>query len=330
MQTFATWVELAEGRSARAAVGRVARCVCRGRALRGANPLFLHGPSGTGKTHLIAALVEHVGAEAPEIRIAVFAAKELTAPVETEEGSTTDPFRTARQADLIAVEDVQHLSPAGVEVLARMVDEAVAHRHQTVMTATAGPAQLENLPGRLASRLASGLVVGLEALGPPSRLAFLRQRAGQRRLKLEAAVLDWLAERLPGSARVLEGALSRIEMLQETHDPLTTAILEEQFAPEIDSHRPTVERIVSQVGRCFRVAPKDLQGPARSRSILLPRQVGMYLARQLTRLSLEQIGAYFGGRDHSTVLHACRKIEDALAHDARLSGTVRRLHADLA
>ncbi|HYT93717.1 MAG TPA: helix-turn-helix domain-containing protein, partial [Gemmataceae bacterium] len=93
--------------------------------------------------------------------------------------------------------------------------------------------------------------------------------------------------------------------------------------------RITVERIAERVGGYFRVEPAQLQSRRRYRGVLLPRQVGMYLARQLTGLSLEQIGAYFGGRDHSTVLHACRKVEQALDSDAALSGAVRQLHAEL-
>jgi chromosomal replication initiator protein len=102
------------------------------------------------------------------------------------------------------------------------------------------------------------------------------------------------------------------------------------FRDEVDARRPTVERIVQRVGRYFQVEPQQMQSRCRSRQTLLPRQVGMYLARRLTKLSLQQIGAYFGGRDHSTVLHACRKVEQALAHDVTLSGAVRQLHADLA
>ena len=103
----------------------------------------------------------------------------------------------------------------------------------------------------------------------------------------------------------------------------------ESFRADADARRATVESIAQRVGRYFRVEPRRLQGRDRSRQALLPRQVGMYLARRLTDLSLEQIGAYFGGRDHSTVLHACRKVEQALADDLALSGAVRQLQADL-
>jgi chromosomal replication initiator protein len=309
----------------------VARSVCRGRALPGGNPLFLHGPSGTGKTHLITVLVSRVTDKAPEVGVAILAARELspTGADAEEDAAGPDPIRTAKTVGLLVVEDVQHLPEAGVGILARLVDQARTRRQQLIITATAGPARLERLPVRLASRLAAGLVVGMEALTPAGRLTFLRHKARERGLKLDAAVLSWLAERLPGSGRVLEGALARIEDLCRLQPTLTPAVLEEHFATEAAAHRPTVERIVGQVGRYFRVDAGELRGPGRHRGILLPRQVGMYLARRLTDLSLEQIGAYFGGRDHSTVLHACRKVEESLAEDARLQGAVRQLHAEL-
>jgi chromosomal replication initiator protein len=101
------------------------------------------------------------------------------------------------------------------------------------------------------------------------------------------------------------------------------------FGPEVEASQLTVEIITQRVSRFFQVPPRELQSRRRCRHALVPRQVGMYLARQLTPLSLEQIGAYFGGRDHSTVLHACRKVEQALTCDVTLSGAVRQLHADL-
>jgi chromosomal replication initiator protein len=195
----------------------------------------------------------------------------------------------------------------------------------------AGPARLTHLPARLTSRLASGLVVGMYPLSRISRLAFLRDRAAQRQPAVGPDVLAWLAEHVPGSGRQLDGALSRVEGLARLYQrPPTADEVAEHFQPDAEARRPTVERIAQRVGRYFQVEPRQLQSRARSRNALLPRQVGMYLARQLTELSLQQIGAYFGGRDHSTVLHACRKVEQALSRDVSLSGAVRQLHADLA
>jgi len=174
------------------------------------------------------------------------------------------------------------------------------------------------------------LVVGLQTLSPQSRRAFLQDRLNRRGLKVETDVILWLAENTAGSGRALEGAVARLAMLLQMHHSLDVEMLAEHFAVEASDQRPTVERIAQRVSRYFQVEPRQLQARSRARHTLLPRQVGMYLARQLTALSLHQIGAYFGGRDHSTVLHACRKVEKALAHDVRLSGAVRQLHADLA
>jgi chromosomal replication initiator protein len=149
-------------------------------------------------------------------------------------------------------------------------------------------------------------------------------------LSLADEILNWLAVSLTG-ARQLEGALHRIEALQKLGQrPLTLAELQAHFAAEREASQPTVERIVRRVSDYFRVEPRQLGSVRRSRGLLIARQVSMYLARQLTPLSLQQIGACFGGRDHTTVLHACRKVEHAMQSDTRLAGAVRQMHAELA
>jgi chromosomal replication initiator protein len=237
----------------------------------------------------------------------------------------------ARQADLVVVEDVQHLSSRMSEAFAVFLDRRLAREQPLVLTANAGPALLAHLPGRLTSRFTSGLVAGLEALSPASRLLVLTELARRRQLQIEQPLLHWLAEHLDGSVRRLDGAITRLETLTTMHDMvLTVDNIAEHFHPEAETHRPTVERIAQRVGRYFQVDTRQMQSAGRSRQVLLPRQIGMYLARQLTELSYQQIGAFFGGRDHSTVLHACRKVEQALTQDLNLSGAVRQLHADLA
>jgi len=230
---------------------------------------------------------------------------------------------------LVIVEDLQHLSGRVIEPLVRLIDRCQSRQRQLVVTATIGPAELTDLPGRLTSRLASGLVVGLVPLSPASRLTFLADRARRHNLRTSDGVLEWLAENLPGSGRVLEGALGRLETLTRVNPELTVSVVSETFQTEARAHRPTMERIAQCVSAYFQVETRQLQSRDRSRDALLPRQIGMYLARQLTGLSLEKIGDYFGGRDHSTVLHACRKVEQALDQDGAVSGAVRRLHADL-
>ncbi len=329
MQTFARWIALPENRLARAAADRVVDAVRAGRAARGLNPLFLHGPPGTGKSHLASALVAAVTARAPDRIVVERTATDLV-PLRAEDTADED-LAAARDADLLVVDDLHHLPERAVETFVHLLDRGLARGQQWVVSAVEGPARLTRLPGRLTSRLAGGLVVGIDPPSPESRRAALTTFAARRGLELPAAVLEWLAGRAAGSFREMEGAVARLEVLARLQGGVPPLeVLREEFRAEADARRQTVERIVQRVGRYFRVDPGQLQGPSRTRGVLVPRQVGMYLARRLTPLSLEQIGAYFGGRDHSTVLHACRKVEAALDRDVTLSGAVRQLHADLA
>jgi chromosomal replication initiator protein len=328
MQTFASWIALAENQAAQLAVERVADCVCGRGPRRAINPLFLHGSTGTGKSHLVAALLAEVTQRSPDLQVSLLAATDFESLLLPD--GNREELKAARQADLLVVEDVQHLSARVEETFVHLMDRGLARGQQLVCTASAGPAQLTHLPARMTSRLGSGLVVGMEALSPESRRLFLQERCKQRGLDVETDVVDWLAEHVGGSARQLEGTIARLTSLaRRGEQPLSAETLAEHFPIEASVGRPTVEHIAQRVSRYFQVEPRQLQARSRSRQTLLPRQIGMYLARQLTELSLQQIGAYFGGRDHSTVLHACRKVEKALAHDVQLSGAVRQLHADL-
>jgi chromosomal replication initiator protein len=326
MYTFTHWVTTSENRFARAAVRDVVRNLT-ARRRPASNPLVLHGPAGTGKTHLVNALAGVVTRRRPDLIVCLLPAADCRPEVP---GQPAEWLAAAKECDLLVVEDVQHLPGGAVEALIGVIDDRRARGRQTVFTASEGPGQLTRLPARLTSRLACGLVVGLEPLARPSRLAFLQDRAQRRQLALDPDVLAWLAEHTGGSARQLEGAVKRVEALTRLHGQAPdVGMVADAFRDDAAAARPSVERIIERVGRYFRVEPAEVCSRQRGRHALLPRQVGMYLTRLLTPLSLEQIGAHFGGRDHSTVLHACRKVEQALARDRALSGAVRQLHADL-
>jgi chromosomal replication initiator protein len=171
--------------------------------------------------------------------------------------------------------------------------------------------------------------VAIEPLSAAGRLAFLCDQAQRRQLAVAHEVLAWLARHLVGG-RQLQGALTRLEALVKAASrPLDVATVAKHFEQDADATRPTLERIARQVSSHFRVDARQLKSQRRAHHVLLPRQVSMYLARKLTDLSLDEIGTYFGGRDHSTVLHACRKVEQAVNRDIVLHGTVRQLRADL-
>jgi chromosomal replication initiator protein len=315
--TFARLVPVPENRSALLAVQRLAAAV--GPAgfspIGYPDPLFLHGPPGTGKTHVVSALLDEVCRRCRGLSVTIRA--------------VGDGIEDLGDADLLVLEDLQHLPYRSVEGLVRRLNERWANTRPTVVTASAGPRHLPAFSERLRSRLTAGLVVGLEPFAEASRRAILGDQAQRRQIAVRPAALAWLAKQLPGSGRAVHAALDRLEELARARPaPLELADVQAAgFATSASGVR--VERIAREVSHYFQVGAQQMQSRCRYRHVLLPRQVGMYLARRLTALSLEEIGAYFGGRDHSTVLHACRKVEAAMAGDAVLSGAVQRLQGEL-
>lgn len=326
--TATRYIPVPESQAAWLAVQDLAARVVSRKKFDSLNPLFLHGPAGVGKTLLVQSFVQEVLRRSPRSVVNVVAAAELPSWLAggNETYSTPD-----RDCDVLAIEDLQFWRSRGDDLpLAALVDRCRAEGRALILTAAVGPAELEGLSNRLVSRLAAGLVVGLLPLQAPSRHALLVALAQRRQLAVGGPILAWLAEHLLGGGRQLEGAIAQLESLARVHrGPLDLATVQRQFQPLADASRPTVEGIVQRVGDYFRVDVRQLRSLERSQSVLLPRQVSMYLARQFTDLSLAQIGSYFGGRDHSTVLHACRKIERALGRDATVSGAVRELAAAL-
>lgn len=288
------------------------------------NPLYLHGPTGTGKSCLVQSL-------ANELRKHGIESCELSA----NDLAESSDFPDVHQADLLIVEDLQHLPARCANVLVHWIDDRTLHGQPIIFTATMGPGRLKPrgvaLPSRLTSRLASGLVVALEPMQAPSRRKLLKMLADEAKVTIAAAILDWLAEHLTGGGRQLVGAIRQIKALQRLQaKPLQIDELEAHFRTQLEAAKPTVKRIAEHVSGYYHVKPKQILSARRSREVVLPRHVSMYLARQLTNLSFEKIGKYFGGRDHKTVQHACKKVDTLMKSDAELSGAIRQIHAELA
>ncbi|QJW96187.1 Chromosomal replication initiator protein DnaA [Frigoriglobus tundricola] len=292
------------------------------------NPLVLHGTPGTGKSRLIAALTERLSNAPNGITLRTVSAGDLTRS--PDEGLGDDELF---DCDVLALEDIQHLTERRADAACELIDRRATHRRATILTARAGPAGLTHLPRRLTSRLAAGLVVQLEPLSAPSRRVILADAAATRGVRLTAEALDWLSDQATGGGvRSTLGFLQNLAQVAKTFPgPLTRTDVEQTL---VGTGQPTsapgdVSQIVKGVASAFGVSEKDILSTSRLRGVLKPRQIAMYLARELTGLSLPRIGVAFGGRDHTTVLHACRKVEEDMASDLGLAKRVSDLRVGL-
>jgi chromosomal replication initiator protein len=320
---------LDENRSAVRAAKSLARAVLLGKRAP-VCPLIVHGPPGCGKTRLTAAVLSAITAASPEVTARSESAGDL-ARLELAGEEAVFADRDLRTCDLLVLEDIQHLPDRAAEAVCGLIDHRVHRRKALLVTANAGPAALAHLPQRLTSRLSAGLVVPMEPPGSRGRRLILAKAADAKNLRLTPEALDWLAAQ-PGGLRTTLGSLQNLALVaRQFPGPLDQPSVEQILA---GSGQPTsgpgrLDAIIGRVAAAFGVAEKELLGPSRLRNVLLSRQVAMYLARELAGFSLPRIGAAFG-RDHTTVLHACRKIEAELESDAVLSARVRQLRSGLA
>lgn len=313
-------VVVAENRAAILAIQNVLVGVAAPQDASLPNPLFLQGSTGVGKTCLIDALI----AELDELDLDI---RRLGAHEFADDGKLED-------AVLVVVEDLQHLPTRLAHDLVRLMDARLACDRPMIFTANVGPGRLKYrgtaFPRRLTSRLAGGLVVEMLPMQPASRRKLLKVLAEDASVSVASDVLDWLAENLTGGGRQIDGAIRQVRALQRLQPrPLTLDQVRSHFRTQVEATRPTMQRIAEHVSSYYHVKPTHVLSARRSRDVLLPRQVSMYLARTLTDLSFEKIGQYFGGRDHNTVHHACKKVAIEMKRDATLSGAVRQMRAEL-
>lgn len=290
------------------------------------NPLFIYGGSGLGKTHLLHAVGHAVKHARPDARVQYVPAERFTNEMifAIQHGQTLQFRNRYRNVDLLLLDDVQFL--AGKESTQEeffYTFNALRDAHkQIVVSAEKAPREIGHLDDRLISRFNQGLVADLQQPDLETRIAILRNRCEQEGagVRLQDDVLLLLADRIRGNVRELEGCLVRLFAWaslakQEITLDLAEEVLGQYVGIEPDHLSP--ERILTAVGEKFGIKIEALVGKRRTQVVALPRQVAMYLMRQLTDLSLAEIGRAFGGRDHTTVLYACEKIASRVnAEDA--------------
>lgn len=299
------------------------------------NPLVLHGSAGLGKTHLLQAVVAQARSDG-------WAALYLSAEaflIRAMEGAGLRRFLAALDGvALLAIDDVQGVrSRTAQAALLRVMQDMAGAGHQLVLAMDVAPGDAELADERLASRLAGGLAIEMEPLDPATRRAALAARAAEMATEapgfaLPAEVLATVVECCGGSGRQLEGALNRLlahsgmGAVPVTPEMAETALRDLQRCEQAPVRVDTVIRLVA---RHFKVEVADILSQRRTASAVKPRQIAMYLAKTLTLRSLPEVGRRFAGRDHTTVLHAVRKIDKLIATDAALAAEVQALAAEI-
>jgi chromosomal replication initiator protein len=309
------------------------------------NPLFVYGPPGVGKTHLLQSIANYLLAYAPSLRVRYTTAERFTneflAAIQTRD---VDRFKGAwRNNDVLLIDDVQFLESKAKteEEFFHTFNALYDAGAQLVLTSDSPPRDLDALEDRLRERFESGLVTDIRAPSHPMRVAILRKRAHHDGIDVSAAFLDAIAGRMLDNVRALEGALIRVVAFASlTRRPLTAALADEVLAnlypssprPGTRAAAPTIERIQDTVCEHFGLSRDELLSGSRASRIAWPRQLAMYLAREHTQASLPAIGAAFGGRNHTTVMHAVKRTEQRMgaeddAYDA-VQAVTTRLRAD--
>lgn len=296
------------------------------------NPLYIHGPVGVGKTHLAQAICAASKARNPSLKIRLATGEQFTNEFITAlEQGALDAFRARyREVDLLVIDDVHFLAGKDKcqEEFLYAFNAVKDRQRQLVLAAPAAPMDLEGIQERLRSRLSSGMVCHIEPPDRATREAIVDKRLRALEWSLPEDVRALLADQVSGNARELEGAVTRLmghAVLLQTVPTVESArlILRDLIATR--GRAVTIGDISDAVGRHYSVRRADMVGPARSHAITLPRHVSMYLARQLTGHSLEEIGRFFGKRDHSTVLYGVEKIAGRCAREESFRQLVERL-----
>jgi chromosomal replication initiator protein len=303
------------------------------------NPLFIYGGVGLGKTHLMHAIGHIVRARTPEKRVAYVTSERFTNDLigSIQEGRMPDFRRRYREIDLLLIDDVQFLGEKErtQEEFFHTFNSLYDAQRQIVVTSDRPPKEIPGLEERLVSRFEWGLVTDIRPPDLETRVAILRKKADDDDIVIHDDVLEFIARYCRSSVRELEGAIIKLLAYSSlTHREVTTDLAREalagQLADAASMSQRTPDMIRQRVAEEFRVTVDGLTSKRRTKDLTVPRQVAMYLMRELLDLPLVEIGKQFGGRDHSTVIHSIQKVEQDMIESETFRQKVERLRVEFA
>lgn len=297
------------------------------------NPLFFYGGVGLGKTHLMHAIGHQMLQNRPDAKIKYVSSENFTNDfINSIQKNKMEDFRNEyRSVDLLLVDDIQFLvSKEGTqEEFFYTFEELYKNNKQIVLTSDRLPNEIPTLPERLVSRFAWGLSVDITPPDLETRIAILRKKAEAERLEIPDDTLSYIAGQIDSNIRELEGALVRVQAFATMNNSdITTSLAAEALKALKANHGLTqvsILQIQEEVAKYYHIQLKDLKGKKRVKTIVVPRQIAMYLSRELTDHSLPKIGAEFGGKDHTTVIHAHEKIEKLVQSDATIKTEISEI-----
>jgi chromosomal replication initiator protein len=330
--TFNKFVVGSNSQFAHAACEAVATKTC-----VGYNPLFIHGGSGLGKTHLMHAIGQEILRRRPDARVIYLTCERFTNEfIEAIRKGDIEKFRRRyRSSDVLLIDDVQFLAgkERSQEEFFHTFNTLLDGRNQVVLTSDRPACEIKSIEPRLISRFECGLAVELQPPQLETRMAILKKKSLEWKVSVDENVLNFLAEKIRSNVRRLEGALVRVatfaSLARESVSVEKVEYLLRDFIQEEASRQVSIDAIQRAVAEVFDVRMADMISRRRPASIAFPRQVAMYLSRSLTHSSLMEIGESFGGRDHGTVIHACKKVASELNKQPGLKERIERIESQL-
>src|SRR6478736_2848967 len=301
------------------------------------NPLFIHGATGLGKTHLMHAIGHSILQRNPEAKIAYLSTEKFTNEYihAIQENALTKFRQRYRNVDVLLIDDIQFLSGKEriQEEFFHTFNDLFESQKQIVLSSDRPVTEIATLEARLVSRFQWGLSADIQSPDFETRVAILRTKANTLKIELPVAVIEFMAQHISKNIRRLEGALIKISSYAAlTGKPLDLATAEtllKDVLMEEAQNRLNIEGIQKRVADHYQIRHSDMTSKRRPNAIAFPRQIAMYLCRQLTRHSLQEIGEAFGGRDHGTVIHAVKTVENMMDQDDSVRGSVDFLKTQL-